>query len=253
MRPALSPRDRLIVGLDLADADAALAMVTRLGDSVSFYKIGMELIYGTGFDLVRRLVGDGKQVFVDLKLHDIPHTVERATAQIARLGASFLTIHGFVPTMRAARAGTAGSSLRLLAVTVLTSFDEADLQEAGYRLGVADLVALRAEQAQAIGIDGLVMSAHEAQAMRARLGTEMVLVTPGIRPSSSATGDQKRVMTPGEAIRAGADHLVVARPILTASDPRAMAISIIAEITAALGEQPSSGPGPQGPGGSEGR
>ncbi len=233
MRPALSPRDRLIVGLDLADAESALAMVARLGDSVSFYKIGMELIYGNGFDVVRRLVGDGKQVFVDLKLHDIPHTVERATAQIARLGATFLTVHGFVPTMQGALAGAAGSNLRLLAVTVLTSFDEDDVRQAGYRLALADLVALRAEQAQKLGVSGLVMSAHEAQAMRARLGPAMVLVTPGIRPSSGAIGDQKRVMTPSAAIKAGADHLVVARPILTAADPRAMATSIVEEIAAA--------------------
>lgn len=230
MRPALSPRDRLIVGLDLADADAARAMVAQLGESVSFYKIGMELIYGNGFDLVRRLIGDGKQVFVDLKLHDIPHTVERATAQIARLGATFLTVHGFVPTMQAALAGTAGSKLRLLAVTVLTSFDDADLLAAGYHLGVADLVALRAGQAQALGITGLVLSAQEAKAMRKRLGPDMVLVTPGIRPSAGDVGDQKRVMTPAAAIQAGADHLVVARPILTAADPRAMAESIVAEI-----------------------
>ncbi|MBV1706478.1 MAG: orotidine-5'-phosphate decarboxylase [Hyphomicrobiales bacterium] len=234
MQPALSPRDRLIVGLDLADADSALAMVARLGDSVSFYKIGMELIYGSGFDVVRRLVDDGKQVFVDLKLHDIPHTVERATAQIAKLGATFLTVHGFVPTMQGALTGAAGSSLRLLAVTVLTSFDEEDVRLAGYRLGLADLVALRAEQAQRLGVSGLVMSAHEAAAMRARLGPAMVLVTPGIRPSSGVIGDQKRVMTPGAAIKAGADHLVVARPILTAADPRAMANSIIDEIAAAL-------------------
>lgn len=233
MRPAISPRDRLIVGLDLADADAAQAMVGRLGGSVSFYKIGMELIYGSGFELVRRLVGEGKQVFVDLKLHDISHTVERATAQIARLGATFLTVHGFKPTMQAALAGAAGSKLRLLAVTVLTSFDDTDLQTAGYRLGVADLVALRAEQAQALGISGLVLSAQEAQAMRARLGPDMVLVTPGIRPSAGDFDDQKRVMTPAAAIKAGADYLVVARPILTVADPRAMAESILAEIAAA--------------------
>ncbi|MBV1702225.1 MAG: orotidine-5'-phosphate decarboxylase [Hyphomicrobiales bacterium] len=226
-------RDRLIVGLDVPDVAQAVAMVARLGDTVGFYKIGMELVYGGGLPLVERLVGEGKKVFVDLKLHDIPNTVEKATAQIAKLGATFLTVHGFRPTMRAAKAGAAGSGLKLLAVTVLTSFDDADLQSEGYRANVPELVALRALAAREIGIDGIILSPNEVAAMRARLGADMILVTPGIRPAGAALGDQKRVMTPSEALRAGADHLVVARPIVAAPNPRAAALQILEEMAQA--------------------
>ena len=229
-----SAREKLIVGLDLPDITTAQAMVTRLGDSVGFYKIGMELIYGGGLELVRRLVGDGKRVFVDLKLHDIPNTVERAAAQIAGLGADFLTVHAYPQTMRAAQAGVAGSGLKLLAVTIMTSFDDADVRAAGYVHDVAGMVALRARQAQAAGIAGLILSPNEVADMRALVGPDMLLVTPGIRPAGSETGDQKRVMTPALAIAAGANHLVVARPIIAAADPRAAAEAIVADI--ALGE-----------------
>jgi orotidine-5'-phosphate decarboxylase len=228
-------RDRLIVALDLANAAEAQAMVARLGDSVTFYKVGMELAYASGgFAFAEDLVKSGKQVFLDLKLHDIPTTVMRATAQVARLGASFLTIHAYPQTMAAAKAALAeGQSLKLLAVTVMTSYDDADLAEAGYALGVKDLVARRAAQAEAAGVDGLILSAEEAAAMRASFGSKLMLVTPGIRPAGADIADQKRIMTPKAAICAGADHLVVGRPILQAPDPKAAAEAVVAEIASA--------------------
>lgn len=231
---ALAPRDRLIVALDASDVGEAMRLVERIGDAAGFYKIGMELAYGgEGLGLVRRLAAAGLKVFLDLKLHDIPNTVERAVAQAAGLGATFLTVHGYPQTMRAAVAGAKGSGLGLLAVTVLTSQDDEDLSEAGYRFGVVEMVRRRAEQAQALGVDGLVASAAEARAVRQAVGREMILVTPGIRPDAAAAGDQKRVATPAVAISAGADYLVVGRPISTAADPRAAAASIVAEIAAA--------------------
>jgi orotidine-5'-phosphate decarboxylase len=231
---AIAPRDRLIVGLDLPSVDEAEAMVNRLGDIVTFYKIGMELTYAGGLELAERLVGAGKGVFIDLKLHDIPNTVERATRQIARLGARFLTIHAYPQSMKAALAGAAGSGLELLAVTVLTSCDDNDLAEAGYALGVKDLVARRAQQAKAIGMPGLILSPEETQSVRKLLGPRMQLITPGIRPAGADVGDQKRVMTPARAIAAGADRLVVARPVIAAADPVAAAENIVAEIASAL-------------------
>jgi orotidine-5'-phosphate decarboxylase len=231
----IDPRDRMIVALDVASVAEAERMVDRLGDSVSFYKIGMELVYSGGLDLVRALSWRGKKVFLDLKLHDIPNTVEKATAQVANLGATFLTVHAFPQTMKAAIAGKGVSPLKILAVTVMTSFDDSDLIEAGYAFGVRDLVARRASQAKTIGIDGLILSPEEVEAMRAIVGPGMALVTPGIRPAGAAKGDQKRVMTPSEAIRAGADHLVIGRPITAAPDPKAVADAIIDEIRAAIG------------------
>jgi orotidine-5'-phosphate decarboxylase len=227
------PRDRLIVALDVESVDAARALIATLGDAVSFYKIGMELAYGGGLPLVEELKAAGRKVFVDLKLHDIGQTVERATRQIARLGADFLTVHAFPQTMRAAREGAGGSGLRLLAVTVMTSYDDADLAEAGYGIGVAELVARRAMQAKAAGIDGLILSPLEVAPIRALVGAGMTLVTPGVRPAGAALGDQKRVMTPAEAIAAGADHLVVGRPVTRAENPRAAAERIVEEIAGA--------------------
>ena len=230
----LAPRDRLIVALDVPDAREAERIVAHIGDAASFYKIGMELAYGgEGLGLVRRLAAAGLKVFLDLKLHDIPNTVERGVAQAARLGATFLTVHGYPQTMAAAVAGAKGSGLRLLAVTVLTSCDDADLLEAGYRFGVVEMVRRRAEQAQALGVDGLVASAAEAADVRQAVGRRMILVTPGIRPAGAAVADQKRVATPASAISAGADYLVVGRPVTEAVDPRAAAQAIAAEIAAA--------------------
>jgi orotidine-5'-phosphate decarboxylase len=230
MQRALLPRERLIVALDMADIAEAERLVARLGDGVGFYKVGMELAYGGGFGLVAKLAASGKNVFLDLKLHDIPNTVERAVAQVARLGATFLTIHAYPQTMRAAVAGRAGAELKLLAVSVLTSCDDADLREAGYAFGVAELVARRAAQARAERIDGLVASPAEAARLRAALGDSLILVTPGVRPAGADAGDQKRVATPARAIADGADYLVVGRPVTQASDPRAAAEAIVAEI-----------------------
>lgn len=222
---------RLIVALDVEDVGAARGLVARLGDSVTFYKVGLELAYAPdGLDFARDLAKSGKSLFIDLKLHDIPNTVERATRQIAKLGATFLTVHGYPQTMAAARAGAAGSGLKLLAVTVMTSYDDSDLAAAGSSLGVADLVARRAGQAREAGIDGLILSPHEVAATRALVGPAMVLVTPGVRPAGAAIGDQKRVMTPAEAIAAGADHIVVGRPVTQADDPRKVADAIQADI-----------------------
>jgi orotidine-5'-phosphate decarboxylase len=235
MQPVtIAPRDRLIVALDLPDVTAAQAMVARLGDSVSFYKIGYQLAYAGGLSLVRPFTEAGKKVFVDLKLHDIGNTVARGVESIATLGATFLTVHAYPQTMKAAVEARAGSGLKILAVTVLTSYDDADLAAAGYRLGVSDLVEARARQALALGIDGLVSSPEEAASLRKIVGDQMKLVTPGIRPAGAATGDQKRIMTPGRAIAAGADYLVVGRPVMEAADPKAAADSIVAEIVQAL-------------------
>jgi orotidine-5'-phosphate decarboxylase len=233
----LDPRDRLIVALDLPDVERAQTIVTELGDTVSFYKIGLELAYAGGLVLAERLAKDGKRVFLDLKLHDIPNTVARATAAVARLGATFLTIHAYPQTLKAARQGLDSSAgrtpMRLLAVTVLTSCDDSDLAEAGFAFGVNDLVARRAAQAKAAGIDGLVLSASEVPAIRATLGPDLVLVTPGIRPRGTTVADQKRVTTPKGAIAAGADYLVVGRPVIEALDRRSAAEAIVAEIAAA--------------------
>jgi orotidine-5'-phosphate decarboxylase len=226
----LDPRERLIVALDVASVTEAEALVVRLGETVSFYKIGYQLAFAGGIDFARVLAGAGKRVFLDLKLHDIGNTVARGVESVARLGASFLTVHAYPQTMHAAVDGRKGSALRLLAVTVLTSYDDADLAAAGYDFTVSELVGERAAQARDVGIDGLVCSGEEAAMLRPVVGPGMVLVTPGIRPAGAAVGDQKRVMTPSAAIAAGADHLVVGRPVVAASNPKAAAESIVAEI-----------------------
>src|SRR5215470_15327052 len=231
---SIAPKDRLIVALDLPDVEAAEAMVARLGDSVAFYKIGYQLAYAGGLRLVRQLADRDKKVFLDLKLHDIGNTVERGVECIAKLGATFLTVHAYPQTMRAAAEARAGTDLKILAVTVLTSYDDGDLHAAGYRLGVSDLVEARAQQAQVLGLDGLVCSAEEAAALRKLVGHQMRLVTPGIRPAGAASGDQKRIMTPARALAAGADYLVVGRPVLEAADPKAAAEAIQAEIAPRL-------------------
>jgi len=229
----MDPRDRLIVALDVPTIADAEAMVTKLGDSVSFYKIGYQLAFAGGLSLAQELVRDNKQVFIDLKLHDIGNTVAKGVESVAKLGATFLTVHAYPQTMHAAVDARKGSLLRILAVTVLTSYDDADLAAAGYDFTVKELVAERAAQARDIGVDGLVCSAEEAAALKPLIGEGMVLVTPGIRPAGADKGDQKRIMTPALAIAAGADHLVVGRPILAAPDPRQAAESIVAEIASA--------------------
>jgi orotidine-5'-phosphate decarboxylase len=229
------PRDRLIVALDLPSVAQAEAMIERLGDAVTFYKIGYQLGYAGGLPLADRLVAAGKRVFLDLKLHDIANTVARGVESVARLGATFLTVHAYPQTMRAAVEAKAGSSLRLLAVTVLTSYDDADLAEAGYKLSIDDLVAQRAQQAHDIGVDGIVCAPEEAGPLRLIVGPEMTLVTPGIRPAGALSNDQKRIASPAQAIDAGADYLVVGRPITGAADPRAAAETVVHDIAAAIG------------------
>jgi orotidine-5'-phosphate decarboxylase len=229
----MEPRDRLIVALDVPTVAAAETIVARLGDAVTFYKIGYQLAFAGGLPFAETLVRAGKRMFLDLKLHDIGNTVARGVESVAKLGATFLTVHAYPQTMTAAVEARSGS-LRILAVTVLTSYDNADLAEAGFGLGVSDLVAKRAIQARDSGVDGLVCSAEEVTALRRFIG-DMVLVTPGIRPAGAASGDQKRVMMPAAAISAGADYLVVGRPIVEAPDPKAVADMIVAEIASASG------------------
>jgi len=233
----IAPRERLIVALDLSSVEAAQAMVARLGDAVSFYKIGYQLAFAGGLAYTRMLVDAGKQVFLDLKLHDIGNTVTEGVRSVSRLGASFLTVHAYPQTMRAAVEAREGD-LRILAVTVLTSYNDGDLAAAGYDYTVQDLAAERAAQARDIGVDGLVASAVEAPNLRRIVGPSMTLVTPGIRPAGSESDDQKRIMTPAAAIAAGADYLVVGRPILAAADPRAAARAIIAEIAQQAAKEP---------------
>jgi orotidine-5'-phosphate decarboxylase len=231
----LDARERLIVALDVPSVAEAEAMVARLGETVCFYKIGYQLAFAGGLPFAAGLIAAGKQVFLDLKLHDIGNTVQKGVESVAGLGATFLTVHGFPQTMKAAVEGKRGSSLRILAVTVLTSYDDSDLAAAGYDMTVGELAAARAQQARDIGVDGLICSAEEAATLRDIAGPGLVLVTPGIRPAGSATGDQKRVMTPARAIEAGADYLVVGRPVVAADDPQRAAERIVSEIAQATG------------------
>jgi orotidine-5'-phosphate decarboxylase len=234
MPPATIPaRDRLIVALDVPSVAHAESMIEKLGDSVTFYKIGYQLGFAGGLPLARRLADAGKKVFIDLKLHDIGNTVARGVESVASLGGTFLTVHAYPQTMKAAVEARRGSDLKILAVTVLTSYDDSDLAAAGYRFGVSDLVETRARQAEGLGIDGLVCSPEEASNLRKIIKPQMSLVTPGVRPAGSAVGDQKRIMTPARAIAAGADYLVVGRPVMEAADPKAAADAIQAEIAQA--------------------
>jgi len=222
----------VIVALDFDSADAARELVEQLGDLVSFYKVGLELYAAAGMSFVRELVERGKDVFLDLKLYDIGETVKRATVQVARSGARFLTVHGSRAVMQAAVEGRASSPLKLLAVTVLTSFDQDDLADLGYPCAVADLVSLRVRKAMEAGVDGIVCSPLEVAMVRA-LAPRAILVTPGVRSAGAGKGDQKRVATPAEAIRSGADYLVIGRQITRAADPRQEALRILAEIETA--------------------
>ena len=232
---SLDARERLIVALDLPSVEAAESMVSRLGDTVCFYKIGYQLAFAGGLAFAAGLIAAGRQVFLDLKLHDIGNTVQKGVESVAKIGATFLTVHAYPQTMKAAVEANRGTT-RILAVTVLTSYDDADLAAAGYDMSVGELAAARASQARDIGVDGLVCSAEEVGKLRGIVGPGMALVTPGIRPAGSATGDQKRIMTPALAIEAGADYLVVGRPIVEARDPKAAADAIVGEIEQATGK-----------------
>ena len=223
-------RDRLIVGLDVPSVAEAEKVVAELGDAVSFYKIGYQLAFAGGLEFARELAAQGKKVFLDMKLLDIDNTVAKGVENIARMGMSMLTLHAYPKAMRAAVEAARGSDLCLLGVTVLTSMDEQDMIEAGYEYDPHTLVLRRAEQALAAGMGGIVCSAEEASAVRRIVGPKLAVVTPGIRPAGADHGDQKRVMTPADALKAGASHLVVARPIVGAPDRRSAAEAILNEM-----------------------
>jgi orotidine-5'-phosphate decarboxylase len=229
-----SARDRLIVGLDLPTVAEAEKIVSTLGDEVVFYKVGYQLAFSGGLEFARDLAAGGKKVFLDMKLLDIDNTVAKGVENIVRMGMSMLTLHAYPKAMKAAVEAAKGSDLCLLGVTVLTSMDEQDVIDAGYEYDPHTLVLRRAEQARAAGMGGIVCSAEEAAAVRKIIGADMALVTPGIRPTGADKGDQKRVMTPAEAIRAGSSHLVVGRPIVKAPDPLAAGRAILAEMDSAL-------------------
>jgi orotidine-5'-phosphate decarboxylase len=225
----------LIVALDLDTRAEAEALIARLGDGVDFYKIGYQLFYGgDGLALGKALLAAKKRVFFDLKMLDIDNTVEHGVAAIAATGATMTTVHAYPKTMRVAAKAAAGSGLTVLGVTVLTSMDDNDLRDAGYARDAAGLVSLRAQQAKEAGIGGIVCSPNEAQMVRGIVGGGMAIVTPGVRPAGAALGDQKRVMSPSDALAAGASHLVVGRPITAAPDPAEAARRVLAEMAGGL-------------------
>jgi orotidine-5'-phosphate decarboxylase len=224
---------RLIVPLDVPTTDEARRMVETLGDSVSFYKVGLELFATDGMALARELKTRGKQVFLDWKLHDIGVTVQRAAAALADTGCDLLTVHGEPQVMASAVRGRGRSGLKVLAVTVLTSLSDEDLREVGYVDGARALVERRIHQAIHAGCDGVVASPHEADLARSLGGKDFLVVTPGVRPDWAAKNDQARVATPVEALRSGASHIVCGRPITAANDPRAAAERIVAEMAGA--------------------
>lgn len=231
----MSARDKLIVGLDVPTVGEAETIVRTLDDDILFYKIGYQLAFAGGLEFARDLAAEGKKIFLDMKLLDIDNTVASGVENIVKMGMSMLTLHAYPKAMRAAVAAAKGSDLCLLGVTVLTSMDEQDVIDAGYEYDPHTLVLRRAEQALAAGMGGIVCSAEESSAVRRIIGPDMALVTPGIRPAGADKGDQKRVMTPADAIKAGSSHLVVARPIVKAADPKLAARQILDEMTAALG------------------
>lgn len=230
----MDARERLIVGLDVPTIGEAERMVSTLGDDILFYKIGYQLVFAGGLEFARDLAASGKKIFLDMKLLDIDNTVASGVENIAKMGMSMLTLHAYPKAMKAAVEAAAGSSLCLLGVTVLTSMDAGDLIDAGYSQDPHSLVLRRAEQARAAGMGGVVCSAEEAAEVREIIGPDMAIVTPGIRPAGSDRGDQKRVMTPFEALKAGATHLVVARPVVKAPDPKDAARAILNEMVSAL-------------------
>ncbi|HXG35250.1 MAG TPA: orotidine-5'-phosphate decarboxylase [Bryobacteraceae bacterium] len=223
-------RNPLIVALDFDSASQARAVVEELAGVVSFFKVGLELYTAAGMEFVRELVAAGKQVFLDLKLYDIGETVKRTVTLVAQSGVALTTVHGSRAVMRAAVEGRVGSALKILAVTVLTSFDQDDLADLGYPCSIQDLVELRVAKAMEAGLDGVVCSPLEVAAVRSITGPRAVLVTPGVRPAGAAPGDQKRIATPVEALRSGADYVVAGRPITRAPDPRAAAAAMLEEI-----------------------
>lgn len=230
----MTPKDRLIIPLDVPTLGDAEKMVDRLGDTVSFYKIGHQLAFAGGLDFASELLSDGKQVFLDMKLLDIDNTIAKGVENIVKMGVQMTTLHAYPKAMKAAVEAAQGSDLCLLGVTVLTSMDDADLSDAGYGHQARDLVLKRAGQASEIGMGGVVASAQESSEIRQIVRSDMAIVTPGIRPAGAEIGDQKRVMTPADAIAAGSTHLVVGRPITGAQDPKAAAQAVLDEIASAV-------------------
>jgi orotidine-5'-phosphate decarboxylase len=234
MRATFAPRDardRMIVALDVGNVEAARRLVAEIGEDATFYKIGMQLVFAGGLALIEELTRAEKRVFLDMKLLDIDNTIAGAIRSIAALGVTFTTVHAYPLAMGAAvGARPAGGPPGLLAVTVLTSMGDADLARAGYDRAAADLVAARAADAKAAGMDGVVCSPQEAAAVRCIVGSDMTIVTPGVRPAGEDAGDQRRIAAPAEAIGAGADHIVVGRPVTGAASPREAARAIVHEI-----------------------
>jgi orotidine-5'-phosphate decarboxylase len=239
--PSVNARERLILALDVPSAEEADRLMNRVGNAILFVKVGLELYTSAGPDVVRRAIAHGKQVFLDLKFLDIEETVRRATAQVAALGVTFLTIHANRKALRAAVEGRGGGTgdrgLKLLAVTVLTNFDANDLRDMGIQWSVADLVAARANLAAETGCDGVVASGEEPGVIRQKVGQDFLIVTPGIRPAGTGIDEHARVTTPAQAISAGADYLVVGRPIRDAKDPRQAADAIVAEMQGVFDER----------------
>jgi orotidine-5'-phosphate decarboxylase len=228
-------RNPIIVALDVESADEARRLVRRLGPAMTLYKVGMELYAAAGMEFVRELIAEGKDVFLDLKYYDIGETVKRAVAQVAREGVALLTVHAVGQVMRAAVEGRDGAALKLLGVTVLTSFDRGDLEDDGYPGDLSSLVERRTRNAVTAGVDGLVVSPLEAARVRAIAGPHRIVVTPGIRSAGASKGDQKRVATPAQAIRDGADYLVMGRQITRAADPAAEVARVLEEIAHGAG------------------
>lgn len=231
-------RDRLILALDVPSATEADRLLDRLQGHISFVKVGLELYTAAGPEMVKRIIERGMRVFLDLKFLDIEETVRRATSRVAAMGVEFLTVHANRKALTAAVQGRAGSSLKLLAVTVLTNFDSHDLREMGIQRTVQDLVTARALLASEVGCDGVVASGEEAAAIRQKVGSRFLIVTPGVRPAGQGVDDHARATTPGQTIAAGADYLVVGRPIRDAADPTAMVAAIVAEMQAAFDARP---------------
>ncbi|MDB2508403.1 orotidine-5'-phosphate decarboxylase [Planktomarina temperata] len=235
--------DKLIVAMDMPNAIEALKMAEQLGDTVNFYKIGLGMLTGGGLALANELKAElGKRIFLDMKLFDIGATVEHAVRGIAQFDLDFLTVHGDPYVVRAAKEGAAGKDLKILAVTILTSLDRADLNDALIKPGdIADLVAERAGKAFDAGADGVIASPQEAAVIRALPEAKgKLIVTPGVRPAGADLGDQKRIAAPAQAIANGADHVVVGRPIWTAPSPRDAALSILAELASPQAERPNA-------------
>lgn len=226
----MTPKDRLIVPLDVPTVMEAEALVETLGDTVSFYKIGHQLAFAGGLNFIRELRDMGKQVFLDMKLLDIDNTIEKGVENIVKMGVQMTTLYAYPNAMKAAVKAAQGSDLCLLGVTVLTSMDDDDLKNAGYAHEAKELVLKRAQQASDLGMGGVVASAQESAGIRKIIDAKMAIVTPGIRPAGSEVGDQKRIMTPADAIKAGSTHLVVGRPITASDNPKKSAQNIIDEI-----------------------